>query len=355
MAVQAYSCDFVTGEQIDRIPVSAFPYSRLLSAGDSGSSATVPLDGTFTKVEMRNLFQHWSRMLVLERDGVVEYMGAIATRSYARGGEGLVLGLADLWTPLSARGAWDHSAANMSKWSTTVNGSLADHAVAAIRRGRDVGPALPSMALPLTLPGLTGGAISRKYFGYHEETVGDVLSDLMAEGLDIYFKPRWIGNGDSDWLMRAGVDWSSGVTHEEYVTAERSVTFRFSETGDGARVTNNARRVGEGSEEDMLVRSMRDTTSPYPLRDRMSQSKNVSDPAQLTALATQDLAMYAHPTFQWDVSFAADHPVDVGDNVRFHFDGDPWIADGFHTRRVVKISGDLSDVKTVSLQSTGGA
>ena len=51
----------------------------------------------------------------------------------------------------------------------------------------------------------------------------------------------------------------------------------------------------------------------------------------------------------------ASEPVDVGDTLRLHFDGDPRIADGWYTRRVVKITGDLSGKKQVSVQPTGGA
>lgn len=356
--LQAYSCDAITGAVIDRIPFSAFSYSRLLSAGDSGSSATIPIDGTLTKTEMRNVFQHLSRMLVIERDGVVEYMGRIETRGYTRGSRMLQLGLADLWSWLGRRGAWNHAAPNVELWSQTVSGSLGEQAEEAIRRGRDVGPALPAMGLPLTLPGgYPGPSVTRKYFGYHLETVGDVLSDLLAEGLDVYFKPRWIGSGDADWLFNAASGWGSGVTHEFYVTAEQSDVAAFGETGDAARVTNNARYVGEGSEVDMLVRSQRNTASPYPLVDRITQAKNISDVAQLSALAGQDLVTYGDPTFQWTFSVSADSPVDVGDTVRLHFDGDPWIADGWHTRRVVKVARQIPgpDVKTISVQSTGGA
>lgn len=355
--LQAYSCDAVTGAVVDRIPFSAASYSRMLSAG-AGGQVTVPLDGSFTKSQLRSLLQPLSRMVVLERDGVVEFMGTVAhPPSYQRGQSSVSVQLEDLWARFARRGGWDHGATNVEKWSTTVTGSLRDQAVAAIQRGRDSGPALPQMALPLTLPDLQGGAIARTYYGYHVELVGDVLADLLDEGLDIYFEPRWITNGDSDWLMRGGVGWSSGVTREFFVTADLSDVVGFSESGDASRVTNNARYIGEGSEVDMLVRSARDAASPYPLLDRVSQAKNISSVSQLAALASQDLVSYGEPTSQWEFSVVGDSPVDVGDTVRLHFDGDPWIPDGWHTRRVVAVSASLPgpDVKTISVQPTGGA
>src|SRR5690606_24305523 len=139
--------------------------------------------------------------------------------------------------------------------------------------------------------------------------VNDVLGDLLDEGLDIYFRPRWISNGEADWLMNAGIGWGSGVTREFTVTAERSEVMSFTSKVDAARVTNNAHRIGEGSEVDMLVRSNRNFSTPYPLLSRTTQSKNVNDPLQLSALANQDLAAYATPTSQWELTVTADTPV----------------------------------------------
>lgn len=353
----AYSCDAITGDQIDRIPFSAFSYARALSAGGNGQ-VSVPLDGTFERGYLRSLLQPLSRMLVLERDGAVEYMGTVAhPPTYVRGQAQVTVQLEDVWARFARRGGWGHSAPNVEKWKTTVSGSLRDHAVAAIRRGRDDGPVLPVMAMPITLPGGEGGSISRTYYGYHIEMVGDVLQDLLDEGLDIYFQPRWLARGDSDWLMRAGVEWSSGVTRDFYVTAERSEVTGFSVSGDASRVTNNARNVGEGSEVDMLVRSQRNVDSPYPLLDRVTQMKQVSDVSQLSALSHQDLRMYAEPTIQNEFSVLGDSPIDVGDTARLHFDGDPWVPDGWQTTRVVKVAVKLPgpDVKTISVQPMGGA
>lgn len=354
---QAYSCDAITGVQIDRIPLSAWSYSRLLSAGGSGS-VNVPLDGSFSRAQLKDLLQPLSRMITIERDGVVEYMGFVAhPPKYVRGQGAVSVQLEDLWSLFARRGAWDHGALNVEKWKATVSGSLAFQAAQAVVRGRDSGPPFPQMGMPVTLPGFGGPSVSRTYFGYNIEVVDDVLSDLLAEGLDIYFRPRWITSGDADWLMEAGPAWSSGVTREFFVTADRSDVTGFSETGNASLVTNNARYVGEGSEQDMLVRSQRNTASPYPLLDRTTQVKHISDVGQLSALAGQDLVTYGAPTLQWEFSVLGDSPVDVGDTVRLHFDGDPWIDDGWHTRRVVGVSATMPgpDVKSISVQPVGGA
>ncbi len=357
--LQVFSCDAVTGAIVDEVPASAFSWNRLLSAQGDGR-ATIKLDASLSKeklrarrLALRDLLTHWGRILRFDRDGKTVYGGYVIERPYTRGVEGIQVELGDLWALLARRGAWDHSAPNVEKWKQTVTGSLAHQAAQAVLRGR-TGPALPPMGMPVTLPSFGGTAVSRTYYGYHLEMVGDVHADLLDEGLDIYFRPRNIGNGDFDWLMEAGPAWVSGAQREFFVTSDDVVT-AFRETSDGSRVTNNARYVGEGSEVDMLVRSNRNTASPYPLLDRVSERKNIANAAQLTALVNQDLVAYGAPTTQWEFSVTADTEIDVGDSVRLWFDGDPWIADGYHDRRVVKISGDMSDRMTVSVQSTGGA
>lgn len=353
--LMAHVCNGLTGQRIDTIPMESYSYERCLSAGDSGSSITISLDGTFDPATLRGLIEPWRRIIAIERDGSLEYMGySMGYPRYQRGQSSLTIRLVDLWSLLSHRGGWDHSYPNLEKWRITVTDTLPGLAEAAILRGR-TGPALPSMAFPLTLVGgYSGPVFARRYYGYHMEMVTDILSDLMTEGLDIYFRPRWQTNGDADWLFQADANWSSGNVRDYSVTAPGSPISSFSEQIDATRVTNNARYAGEGSEQDMLVRSSRNTASPYPLLDRVTNVKQIDKVDPLVAMANQDLITYMMPTSQWEFSIAASAAVDVGDLALLHFDGDPVIPDGYHPRRVVKISGDESDFKTVSVQSTGG-
>lgn len=349
---QAYVCDSITGAVLDRVAVSSFSWERLLSARGSGS-VTLPLDGTYTRSQLADLTRAWSRIFALAYNDKLLFMGYVTSGGYDYGGD-LKLGLTDLWGLFGRRGAWDHDAPHVEVWKTTVTGSLAYHAAQAILRGR-TGPALPAMGFPLTLPGgYAGSSVSRTYYGYHVETVEDVLSKLLKEGLDIYLRPRFISNGETDWLFQAGPSWGSGVSHEFSVTAPMSAVSKFSQTIDASRVTNNARYIGEGSEVDMLVRSSRNASSPYPLLDRSTPAKTVSNEAQLWAMADADLALYASPTVQWDFNIHISHGIDVGDTVRLHFDGDPLIGDGWHTRKVVKVSGGINEFVTVGVQATGG-
>lgn len=353
---QVHSLDATTGATIDRIPFSAASYVRAMSSGGDGS-VTVPFDDSYSKSQLADLCQEWSRIIVIERDGVVEYMGYVLGDQYQRGASAVTLRLGDIWSMFARRFAVDHTAPNVEQWKTTVTGNLEYQAAQAILRGRS-GSVAPNSQFPVTVPEFSGGTpVTRTYYGYHLDYVSDVLDDLMSEGLDLYFDPQWITSGASTWWMRAGKAWTSGVTREYYVTAEHSDVTGFSQSRDAARVTNNADRIGEGSEVDMLVRSERNASSPYPLLELASQSKSVSSAGQLSSMAAQDLVTFGSPTSQWDMSVLGDDPVDVGDTVRVHFDGDPWIPDGWHVRRVVKVSASIPgpDVKTIGLQPVGGS
>lgn len=350
-------CDGITGQRVDTVPTSAFSYARLLSARGDGS-ATIPLDGSFGKAALKALLEPWRYMLAHERDGAIEYAGYITGSSYKRGSSLVSMPLGDLWAIWGRRLAADRTTAPIEKWQATVTGNLATHANQAMIWARDTYTGSPDASLPLTIPGVSGGpSVTRTYYGYHLQYVADLLSDLMAEGLDIYYRPEWASPGVVGWHTHAGMAWGSGVVREFSVTAPQSPVVAFGESVDAARVTNNSIRVGEGSEVDMLTRSRLNPSSPLPLLERVESVKTVSDLAQLDALAVQDLVTYGSGTSQWDFTVSADTPIDVGDTVRIHFDGDLWITDGWHTRRVVKVSGSVPgpDAKTVSVQPTGGA
>ena len=352
--MRAYSCDAFTGEVIDRLPMKDCSWSRLLSAGGEGS-LTVPLDGTWTQVQLSSLVDEWRRIIVLERDGVPEYGGFVLGHGYTLEGSALTLKLKDAWTLFGRRGAWDRAHPYTPQWSASVTGTRGFQAWAAVNRGRNTGAVLDKTRFPVSLVASGGGAsVTRKYFGYHLEMISDVHAALLEEGLDIYMRPRWV-SGRFDWGFYAGPSWESGTIREFAPTAADPKVANLTESVEADRVTNNAARIGEGSEVDMLGRSRQNFASPYPVLDRVTASKTVSDVTQLEQQALSDLATFGEPTRQWDFDVLASEQIDVGDTVHLHISGDPVIADGRHTRRVVKVSGGLSDFVSIGVQPVGGA
>lgn len=355
---QVTSVDTITGEVIGRFYVSSFTWERKLSAG-ANMECRVPLDGQgYSRDQWRDLTKHWSCTIVLEHDSGVVAAGIV--RTWTVEDRTMVLGLTDLWGLWERRGAWSHLAPQSRLWSTTYTsvtlGTIAKKTVQLGMSGFPSPNLLPSMALPMTLPADVSGSITRKYYGYRFEFVADVLDDLLLEGLDIDFRPRWV-DGKLDWEMRNDPAENSWEWH---VNAPGGGVAGFREVSDGSRMTNNSYLIGEGEEQAMVARSQRNITSDLPLLDRLEPRKAVSDENQASAIATQLLAQYAAPTvsYSFEVLASGDPAVGdmrLGDSVRLWFDSDPWWTDGAHDLRIVKLNGGLGEKITVTCQSTGGA
>lgn len=349
------ACNGITGDILDRIPVTEFTWDRMLSARGDGR-LTIPLASPWRNVNFRSLTAPWARMIALVRGNRVEYAGYVTGREYDLGSPLLHVQLGDLWALLEKRLAVDHSVNGVEKWSFTITGSLATHANIALVWARDTYTGLPSAMIPVTIPGHPAEPIvTRTYYGYHLQTVADMFAELVAEGLEIYLEPRMEVEGKISWYVRAGIGWTSGLSRDIYVTAPKSPVTALKWREDAARVANNAIRVGEGSEQDMLTRSNVDPASPLPLLERVTASKTVADSVQLQALTIHDLSTYGTATEQFDLTVTADTEIDVGDTARMQIERDWWIPDGWHARQVVRMSGDLSNQKQVALQSVGGA
>lgn len=351
---QVHVCDPFTGFRVDGFSVSGFSWEQLLSARGN-ADITVPLTKDQDNDFLRPYLEPWQHIIVLERDGVPKFGGYPIPGSYTRGKSSVSFTLGDFWALLGRRIMTAPGAANVEKWSTSITGPRAKHAADLIQMSWDR-VVTPSPKFPLTIPGgWTGTSVTRTYYGYEMAYLHDKISSLMDEGLDVFFAPEWESVNRFGWRMRAGDAWGTGTVREFTVSASGTEVMGFRERVDGSRVTNNADRVGEGSEVDLLVRSNSNPASTLPLLERITMAKTVSSVNQLAALATGDLETYGSPTVQWDFDLTADSVVNVGDTVRLLFDGDLWIPDGIYSRRVVKISGDMTEKITVSVQPTGGA
>jgi hypothetical protein len=244
----------------------------------------------------------------------------------------------------------------MEDWSVTYTSmTLGTLAKRALQRGM-TGPPIPTMDLPITLPADVSGSIDRTYYGYQVDLVGDVLDDLLAEGLDIDFRGRWV-SGALDWQMLNDPNTGS---HEWNVDADDGGVSGFREKRDGDRMTNNSRVIGEGSGRDMLVRSERNFSSTLPLLDRIETRKNISDIPQAAAIADKNLTLYGSPTISWEFEIAADGTpgagdLFLGDTAKFIFSDDPWLGSVVSTRRIVRVSGSMGERVTVACHETGGA
>lgn len=355
---RVWSCDFFTGEKLALLPVVSGSWERLLSAQGSGRFR-IALDDTFTKLELRDLLAHWRRWIVVEYDGVVVFAGVVKRRPQR--GQFIEVETEDLWAVWKRRLAIDRTEPNLEKWSVKYTGlSIRTLAKRIVQLGL-TGLSTPSMVVPLTLEADVSGTGQRTLYGHHLETVWDGLDNIMARGLNIAFEPRWL---DGRLNFRMVTSFSTAVTHELFVNFEDGNVLAFDEMSDGSRMSNNSILVGEGSEEDMLVRSNRSLTSELPLLDTIETRKRVTDAGEAYEIANQLLLDYEHATAQLTVELAcggtpAVGSMTLGSRGRFFFNGDPWewdTATDDHVRRVVSISGDISSPSfSVNYQPTGGA
>lgn len=355
---QVHVCHGITGARIETVKAHAFPYSELLSAGGD-ATVSIPLDGSFTPAQLDSLFEEWKHIIVLESDGGVEFGGYITGEPlYSDGSSTLQLKLVDVWGMLGRRLAVDHAAPHVEEWSYTLNNNLSAHVNYVLLWARaDSYTGTPLSPIPLVIPGVPAGGtyLTATYYGYHLNYADEAIEKLLDAGVDVYFQPTWVTPGVFSWITRVGEGWSTGVMHEFSVTSPMSQIVGFEQRKDGSRVTNNAIRVGEGSEVDMLAISNLNMSSELPLLERVTLSKDVTSESQLSVLAGQDLVTYGSATVQWDLEILASARVRVGDTLRLHFHDHPRIADGWYERRVVKRRAGMIHVDSVSVQPTGGA
>ena len=122
MAWSVWVCDTVSGAKLQRLPVAAFSWSRVLNGSGSGSATVKLNDAAVKKLNARTLTNPVSNTLVLDWDGVVVYAGVIWSRDYNREGTSLTLGHADIWSILSRRFAVNHYESPIELWKTTYTG-----------------------------------------------------------------------------------------------------------------------------------------------------------------------------------------------------------------------------------------
>lgn len=349
--------DTLTGAPITPVPVSDFSWARALSAGSTGS-CTLPIassefDG-YDGAELEALIaDNWSRTVVLDWDGDVVFAGGIVGQDWSD--TTVTLQLSDIWGLWDRRGAWERDSSFVDDWAVTYTGislpTLAKRAVE-LATGGSWGPV---SALPMTLPADVAGSLNRTRYGYFLEFVSDVLEDLIAEGLEVDFRARWV-SGALDWEM---VTDPTPASHEWVKNGPDGNMARFRRVSDGKRVTNNAIFVGEGSGETLIARSRPTDPSTLPALDRLEARKNISDPVALQAVADANGGRQEASTSEWSwVTLLNGSPgiadIRMGDTASVVVSGDRWLADDTYERRIVRISGTLGEQVSVVCQPTGG-
>lgn len=373
MAWSVWVCDTVSGAKIQRLPVSAFSWSRVLNGSGSGSATVKLNDSALKKLNPLVLTAPVSNTLVLDWDGVVVYAGVIWSRDYTREGTSLTLEHSDIWSVLSRRFAVNHYEGAVELWKATYTAMTLRQFTKYLMVLGLYADANANMMLPITLPADEVGTIKRTVYGYHLGNLVDSLEDVMneANGPDIDFRPRWVG-GALNWEMRVGSTANPKLTAGTYewnMSAAKSGMFDLKVKEDAAKLVTNMVAVGEGTEQDMLIRSNRIVNPSYPHLERALSYKSVSDGDALYDLANGGLQVYKTPTTQWSFSVKASGTPKAGGGfnernqvttflpggtARVYVQSDPWLSNGWHSHRLVQFSGDLSEDVKLEFQPDGG-
>lgn len=134
----------------------------------------------------------------------------------------------------------------------------------------------------------------RTYWGYNRKLIGEALSDLsqVIEG--------------PDWELRHTFEdghWSTRMIFRDYVGTDRNITFRSNYEAAEYSLVVDARdhatwidAIGSGEEEDMLIRTARDSSGIYPQFDAAPAWKDVTRESTLLEHAQGYLEDYQEPT-----------------------------------------------------------
>lgn len=216
----------------------------------------------------------------------------------------------------------------------------------------------PSWMLPIDLPPDGSGSFSRKWDYYGFPTIDDMLSEVEAEGVEVYFDPYIHTDGSLRFQTRVGAPIVGG-SFPLSVTAAGSPVTDLQVELDGSKQLTGVLYGGNGTEADTVTAWAGGGPFTIPIRDAYRSAKDVKSVAQLTRIAVADLAEHRDPVEQWSFNVRLGGPVNIG-HVRpgrlldLSVYGDSWIPDGTYRHRVISVSGDLKETVQLEVQSYGG-
>ncbi|MET4059941.1 hypothetical protein ABIB35_001486 [Arthrobacter sp. UYP6] len=359
MAWNVWVVNTHNGVRRQKLPVSAFPWDRVLNVSGSGSVTIQLRDKVVSQLQYMDLTTPLKRTVVLSWDKKAVYGGIIWAREYDRDAGTMTLTVADIWSMLAARLALDRGATNIAAslltWSGLTLASLCAKVVQA-------GFTLPSndWLLPIVYPATATAGASRTLYGYDFPVVADVLDEIMSTqgGPDVDFVPQWSEGNDPtfQWVMRAGA--LKDGAWEWNLAAEKSGVTGLKWKQDASKVTTSAVGRGEGSEKNVIHKRVQADGLGYALERVVSS--NLKKVAEVEAHTRGHLATYQTPTEQWGFGIQANGHVPVtdlrlGGSVRLWSSADPVIPDGLHVHRLIQYSGDLGLSVKLGIQPVGGA
>jgi hypothetical protein len=355
MAWRVYSVSSADWSSKVLVSPESMPWTRALNTGSGGEAIFYCDDPEVAETVNETTMAPWKRILVMEYFGIVIYAGFIIDTDYDHTDRVLRVAHEDVWSVLIRRImaglVADGVQATQLVYPNTTLKTLAKQAV--FQGQNDAA----RFNLPIALPSDVGGGVNRTHKGYQLPTVSSILADLIddEDGPDIDFAPRWFGDGQLEWEMRAGAV-NTGLWEWD-VTAEESTASGLKYKTDGTLMANRVVAVGEGSEKKMLLSVVdQSATSDFLPLDALVQHKEKGKAFELPSVARGYLAAHNKPTRQvsMDVLMDEDFSVNMlqlGGTVRWKVEKDPFLADGWRNSRLIEYSGDLTDKVHLEFQT----
>lgn len=249
--------DLKTGSYLRRIPATKAPWSKELN-GWGKLEVTVPRTAAANLPLLRSLAQPWRTLLVLTRGQRVIHAGPITARPYGDRlvlkGEGfgatfrkrLVLNRALRGITLDGEVLIDEDNP-APEWQLTLNGSYVDIAAQLVAETYEWGP------LPVTVPALTGGAMTRTYYGYDFATVEERLHQLtqLEGGPELRFTPELVPGGVTFALEGAAELVNTHHRWNTSIPGDRCTIGTIDD--DGEHIVTDQWMLGGRNEDIMLV------------------------------------------------------------------------------------------------------
>lgn len=198
--------------------------------------------------------------------------------------------------------------------------------------------------LPIDLPADGSGSYSNDVKRWDFYLIDDLLAEVEADGVEVYFRPYLTANGDVRFQTRVASPVTIGSALHLPVSVEESRVTGLSVTEDGAAQLTGAFAIGEGFEADTKTGfSYAMAGEDSPVRDAAVQMKQVKDVSVLNRIALAELTERRNTIKQWSFKLVTDGlPADAatpGSLLDLDVRGDEWIPDGVYRQRVISNGG----------------
>lgn len=334
--------DTITGARLMELHPSAGSWTPRINGGDE-SSFTFKLRDAGARMPrsmVRDLLRANARMLVLSDGDHVKSATVNLTPVYDR--ESGTVTVRGRGIRLFAEQRMTFGVANYADGDLPiVNRSHSGAVRAILQRMMQWGGIWP---LPIDLPADGSGDYSKSVKRWDFSIINDLLMEIEAEGVEVYFRPYLTADKSVRFQTRVGSPITIGSALHLPVTVPESRVVGLQVTEDGSAQLTGAFAIGEGTEADTVTGfAYAMAGEDSPVRDAAVQMKQVKSVAALSRIALAELTERRNTIKQWSFKLSMDGlPADAaapGALLDLDVRGDEWIPDGIYRQRVVACSG----------------